>query len=353
MTNRKKLGILSFPTACNHGAYLQVYALRNYLTSSGFNVDVINYRNKKHFVNEMRSMFIKKNIIAILSNLIRYVSYRKAQKRFSMQSMSFDVNKIKSQSYDVIIIGGDIVWEFESSFIGHDPIYYGHGLLSEKVISYAASAGNAKASDAPFYVKNGIELFSAIGVRDTESLKIAKVVKSDIEKTIVLDTTLIYDFEETENINNGKSYILVYAFTVTGSDITQLKEFAREHNLDIISVTFNNSHSWANKNLFSIDPLYFVSLVEHAKYVYTSTFHGLLFAIKYKKQVALRNNPTIQAKCSWLIERLALEGVLISEDREISSIYNDSNLYGDDFDDSFAALKAESISFLKRSIGGQ
>ena len=353
MKDKLRIGILSFPTACNHGAYLQVYALRSYLLNQNYNVEVINYRNKQHFLNEMRSMFIKKNVKLISFNIIRYLGFRRAQKRFDMDRMTFSHHHIRSDSYDVIIIGGDIVWEFKSPFIGHDPIYYGHGLSSQKVISYAASSGNAKVSDAPLYVKNGIELFSAIGVRDSESLKIAKVVKSDIEKTIVLDTTLIYDFEETENTNKGKSYILVYAFTVTDIDITQLKEFAREHDLDIISVTFNKSHSWASKNLFSIDPLYFVSLLEHAKYVYTSTFHGLLFAIKYKKQVALRNNSTIQAKCSWLIERLALEGVLISENREISSIYNDSNLYGGYFDESFAALKAESISFLNRSIGGQ
>lgn len=352
LKNKKRIGILSFPTACNHGAYLQVYALQKYLISEGYDVDVINYRNRRHFLSEMRSMFVKKNIISIFSNIVRYLGFRKAQKRFDMFPMTFNVNKIKSQQYDVVIIGGDIVWEYESVFIGHDPIYYGHGLSSKKIISYAASAGNAKAHQAPHYVKAGLKFFSAIGVRDSESLKISNIVHTAIEKKIVLDTTLIYDFNETEFENKKKGYILVYAFTVTDEDRAQLEDFAHAYNLDIFSVTFNKSYSWANKNFFNIDPLYFVSLVQHANYVYTSTFHGLLFSIKYKKQVALRNNPTIHTKCSWLIENLRLQNVVLSSDRNIAKIFSDSNLFDDSFDNSFACLREQSRSFLHRSIEG-
>jgi hypothetical protein len=352
LNNKKRIGILSFPTACNHGAYLQVYALQKYLISEGYHVDIINYRNRRHFLNEMRSMFLKKNIITIFSNIVRYLGFRKAQKRFNMRSMVFDVNKIKSEQYDVVIIGGDIVWDYESVFIGHDPIYYGHGLSSKKIISYAASAGKASAHLAPHYVKAGVELFSAIGVRDSESLKISNIGHETIEKKIVLDTTLIYDFDKTEFKNKKKGYILVYAFTVTEEDRAELEDFADANNLDIFSVTFNKGYSWANKNFFNIDPLHFVYLVEHANYIYTSTFHGLLFSIKYKKQVALRNNSTINTKCSWLIENLSLKNVVISSDRNISKIFSDKNLFDDSFDNSLTLLREQSRSFLHRSIEG-
>ena len=44
----KKIGILSFANVINHGAYLQVYALKNFLSNHGSIVEVINYRNKTH-----------------------------------------------------------------------------------------------------------------------------------------------------------------------------------------------------------------------------------------------------------------------------------------------------------------
>ena len=124
----------------------------------------------------------------------------------------------------------------------------------------------------------------------------------------------------------------------------------KKNNLDIFSVTFNKSHSWVSKNFTNIDPMHFVALFEHASYVFTSTFHGLLFAIKYKKQVALRNNLTIQAKCSWLIEQLNLKKAIISDIRSITKIYNDMNLFNDDFNDTLQKLKSESRSFLQESI---
>lgn len=350
MKDKLKIGILSFPTACNHGAYLQVYALRGYLLEQNYNVKVINYRNKKHFLNEMRSMFVKKNVQLILFNLIRYLGFRRAQKRFDMVGMSFSHQDIGSDSYDVIIVGGDIVWDFGSSFIGHDPIYYGHNLKSKKVIAYAASAGNSKVGDCPNYVKSGIKNFSGIGVRDSESYKIANVIDTKANKSIVLDTTLIYDFPLTSNINHSKKYILIYAFTVTEDDRFELISFAAANDLDILSITFNNSHSWATKNFSTIDPLDFVELVRNAAYVFTSTFHGLLFSIKYRKQVALRNNPTIASKCSWLIENLSLDSVVISKESSVSKIFNNDRLFPESFNDHFDSLVLQSTVFLNSNI---
>ena len=352
MKDKLKIGILSFPTACNHGAYLQVYALRGYLLEQNYNVEVINYRNKQHFLNEMRSMFIKKNVQLILFNIIRYLGFRKAQKRFDMNRMTFSHQRIGSENYDVIVVGGDIVWDFKSSFIGHDPIYYGHNLKSKKIISYAASAGNSRVKDCPSYVRSGVELFSGIGVRDSESYKIANVTATKAIKSIVLDTTLIYDFPVTTNIAYPKKYILIYAFTVTEEDCFELISFAAANDLDIVSITFNSSHPWATKNFSNIDPLDFVELVRSADYVFTSTFHGLLFSIKYRKQVALRNNPTIESKCSWLIENLSLDAVVISKESSVSEIFNNDKLFPDSFNEHFDSLIQQSTFFLNSNIEG-
>lgn len=350
MKKKLKIGILSFPSACNHGAYLQVYALMKYLEEKKNNVSIINYRNKSHYRNEIRSMFVKKDIFLVLLNIIRFRRFRKAQKRFNMGSIIFDHSLINSKDFDVIIIGGDIVWDYNSDFLGHDKIYYGHNLQSKKIITYAASSGNAMSNNFPEYVKTGLPLISSIGVRDSESLSISNLIETKANRKIVLDTTLLYDFPDTNNKKYKQKYILIYAFEITERDREQLLIYAKEHNLEILSITFNKGYKWVNKNFYDIDPLDFVDLIKNASYVFTSTFHGLLFSIKYKKQVALRNNDTIHKKCSWLINQLNLNNLIIKPDQSVEAIFNNDYLYPSNFDESLKILINDSKSFLNDSI---
>ena len=68
---KKKIGLLTFPTVTNHGGYLQAFATFNLLKENGYEVSVINYRNKRHLFNEFKALFIKKNILSeLLFNLI-------------------------------------------------------------------------------------------------------------------------------------------------------------------------------------------------------------------------------------------------------------------------------------------
>ena len=44
---KNKIGILTFQNAHNYGALIQAFALKNYLESNGYIVNVINYANKE------------------------------------------------------------------------------------------------------------------------------------------------------------------------------------------------------------------------------------------------------------------------------------------------------------------
>lgn len=345
---RKKIGILSFPSACNYGAFLQVYALQKYLLLKGYDVEVINYRNKNHYLNEMRAMFLKRNLSLIFFNLIRLLSFRLSQKSFSMSAMTFDINKVNTRKFDYIVIGGDIVWDFNTSFLGHDPVYFGHNLNADKLITYAASAGNAKADKAPYYVQDGLKNFSSLGVRDFETFKITE--SAECHKEIVLDTTLIYDFSFDERRVYSEDYILIYAFEITDKDKIQIINFAKDRNLKILSITFNENLKWVDKNYFYISPLNFLNLIKNASFIYTSTFHGLLLSLKYRKQVALRNNSTIKSKCSWLMNELNLNSIDLDHAADIDSIWTNPSLFSDKFELTFTKLVTKSREFLESSL---
>ena len=60
-----------------------------------------------------------------------------------------------------------------------------------------------------------------------------------------------------------------------------------------------------------LDPLEFLGYYSNASYVFTSTFHGILFAIKYNKKFAIRMNFTIERKANTILKELKLEGQII------------------------------------------
>lgn len=302
----KKIGILTFPTVVNHGAYLQVFALYNFLKNEGHIVEIINYRNSDHLKNEYKALFMKKNVGNISINLKRFFKFKSAQKRLGMRSMVTNVNKLNKTDYDIVIVGADIVWNYDTPFVGHDDIYFGSGLEDKFLISYAASMGNSDINKPiPTYVKEGVKQFSCISVRDENSSKILE--KIDTSSEIVLDPCLIFDYEkyEIKPKVNGK-YILVYAFEYTKKDIEEIKSFAKKNNLKIISVGFNVRYSWCDENIMVLDPLEYLGYYRHAEYVFTSTFHGTLFAIKYNKKFAVRMNFTIERKVNTILRELRL-----------------------------------------------
>lgn len=346
---KKKIGILSFATACNHGAFLQVYALQGYLISKGYDAEVLNYRNKHHYLNEMKAMFFKKDISLIFYNLARLYSFKKSHKLLNMGNLKFDITNIDTKKYDCIIVGGDIVWDFNNPYLGHDRAYFGHKIKSKNLITYAASAGTSKVNNISDYVKSGITKFNHLGVRDMETLKIAQT-NPNISSQIVLDTTLIYDFIIDDKRVYAEDYILIYAFEMTELDKSQIIEFASLESLKIVSITFNKNYKWADKNFYKIDPLRVLNLIKHASFIYTSTFHGLLLSIKYRKKLALRNNPTIVSKCSWLISSLEIESIDIDNSSNIKSIWGNKKIYTNRFEKVFSNLVEESKNYLNTSI---
>jgi hypothetical protein len=318
----KKIGLLSFPTAVNQGAYLQIYALKSKTEELGCEVRVLNYRNRTHYLNELKSLFVKKNPIEIYNNLKRFITFRKAQKRLGMRNLTFDVSKLKTNDLDVVSIGADIVWNYGTPFLGHDPIYFGNALESERVISYAPSMGDSEEQKLPLYVKANINNFSHRSARDNNTKSIVNSLGLDCE--LVLDPTLIIDWSkhEIETYKYNFKYLLVYAFTFTEEDVDALVKYARDKNLKIVSMCFNKKLKWCDINLMNIDPLEFLYIYKKAEFVFTSTFHGLLFSLKYKRQFLLRDNKTVHNKVVTLVSLLGLQNNVLDGDVTVSEIFD-------------------------------
>jgi len=317
-----KIGILTFHEGINHGGYFQAYGTFSFLKSRGYDVEIINYKNSQHFRNEYVTFLVTKDVVLLYKNIVKIFKFRKAHKKFKRTKFTTNCKKINTSVYDVIIVGSDIVWNYEWDFLGNDHIYFGECLESKKIISYAPSCGAVDLNnEVPKFVTQGLRKFKHISVRDENTFKMVKKA-IDVQSKIVLDPTFIYDFSENVDISEECPFILIYAYTLKDDEIKSVIDYAKKHNLKLISIGYSNS--WCDKNVIDIGPFEWLAYFKNATYILTSTFHGTIFSIKFEKKFAISNNDGIRTKIKTILKLIELDNRII-KDTNLHEIF-DSNI---------------------------
>lgn len=306
-----KIGILTFHDGINHGGFFQAYSTYSFLISKGYDVEIINYKNKIHWFFEYKNFLLTKNPFKLMSNLKKIISFKKAQRRMNLKPLCKNVNEIK-EHYDVVIVGSDIVWNYEWDFLGNDDVYFGNGINSKRWVSYAPSFGavDYETTEIPKYVINGLKNFSHISVRDSNSQNIVKKA-SGRNASLVLDPTFLLDTNGMENeIKINDKFLLIYAYMKSDKDIKYIKQFAKERGLKIIAIGYKIVE--ADYNFAAVGPFEWIAYFKKADFVVTSTFHGTLYSIKYKKEFVTIANINILNKTKTILKNLGLENRLVN-----------------------------------------
>lgn len=298
----KKIGILTFHRAINYGAVLQAWALFKRIKDELYEVSIIDYRPnsieltykpfsfKKLFENNS----LKSQLLYLLDRIFKYrmICVRnQAFINFRNENLKIEgINKI--QDFDVLISGSDQVWN-PNLTKGLDKFYYLNIPAKEgvKKISYGASSELAYFEELikkqkAFLVKN-LNSFNAISVRE---VALSDALSKHIEKKIdvVLDPTLLLSAEDYEEIISKplekNPYILVYQVVDKGETMKIAKKIAKERKLKIIFLNSKYRFYKRTTNLKgSIGPSEFLSLFKNASYIVTTSFHGTIFSIIFKK----------------------------------------------------------------------
>jgi len=315
-----KIGILTFHKSINHGAFFQAYTTYSFLKTKGYDVEIINYINKNFWFNDYKAFLWTKKPTLLYKNIIKIFKFKKSYTKFKLSKFTKNTEKLDTLKYDVIIVGSDIVWNYEWIFLGNDPIYFGEGIEAKKLISYAPSCGAVNIDNPiPDFVKKGLTKFAHISVRDEHTLKIVQKAIGVIPK-IVLDPTFIYDTRgEEPEIKEEKQYVLVYAFSLREKEIQSTIKYAKENNCKLISVGYSNP--WCDKNYIDIGPFEWLSYFKNAKYILTSTFHGTIFSINYEKNFVTSNNAGIETKIKTILETIGLGGRVI-ENQSVEELFD-------------------------------
>ena len=323
-----RIGILThYHHSLNYGGMLQAYALVKYLQQQGFQAEQICYTiSSEPFLSPQKPAQTKQlephngKLIKLFRRMYRAARYRLVYKRCEQyyekykktmipkrarKFAEFEDGVLHSQtecnpdtvlemvkSYDFLITGSDQVWNFawfNPAFFLDFPEYRG------KKIAYAASAGKSEFCEQEAeYLKGTLASFNAVSVREADLVDVLDhLIETDtVEQTV--DPTLLLSTEDWDEIASPRliqeKYLFCY-YLHNDENLRKLSEkFAKEHHLKLAvipfpGIEFNLADVRFGKYRFDeADPSDFISLIKHAEYVFTDSFHATVFSLLYGKQ---------------------------------------------------------------------
>lgn len=350
-----KIGIVTYHRSHNYGALLQAIALRKVLEDMGHQVTYIdywpNYQQHRYvlfswkwMVKTQRGILGK---IRYVRNCIRNCKYRRRRIKVFNAFISDYIQPYLSScsdSYDIIIHGSDQIWRKQPEINRYDPFYFGkYDINTIKRITYAASMGFLPENDKDREVlKENISYLNAISVRERNLAELVSklgysMVRQDLDPTLLMTSVHWMELFKISNCNNP--YIFYYKLKDT-FDINKVNAFAKKHDWQIKIISGKDKHGKIVDNIE--DPKSFLELLSNSSYVFTSSFHGLAFALLFHKPFYASFNKIDRAYS--LLSSLGLLNRLIPPQGDIplESIPIDYNLVDKKLD----LMRNESLTFL-------
>ncbi|MDD2391371.1 MAG: polysaccharide pyruvyl transferase family protein [Bacilli bacterium] len=336
----KKIGIITFHCADNLGAVLQVYALQKKINKLGLESEVIDFKplellypyglknlkdvKKRGFIKTIKSI-----VVLIIRRKVKnkrdvFKKFREKYLVISKQTYyeSEDLNANPPQ-YDYYITGSDQVWNpdfFEK--IGKS-YFLDFASPSSTKISYAASITKKMDDSFNDVFKKNIDRFDFISIRESEHVRFLKNL-TEKPITVALDPTLLLD-KEDYNVLLSKSkikekYILVYDLEYNEELVKLANKISEEKGYKIVSYSDHKNYENRIKTFRYEGPSEFISYLENAEFVLTTSFHGVAFSVIFKKPFYTIPHKTRGTRMIDLLNSIGLEDRIVYNFDDLESI---------------------------------
>lgn len=356
-----KLGLITIHTAFNYGAMLQAYALQTAISKLGYEVHIIDF-----YPLEMEKTNFKRKFNTDPKQILQYFyaklnpNVKKKIKRFDefrgqmkLTKRYFKLNELylNPPVFDTYIVGSDQTWNLENGFDSSKFLEFAKTNLK---ISYAASFGTTRIRNEYFgELKRYLTDFFAISVRESDGVNIIKEATGLVSKQ-VLDPTFLLNSNEWDLISSPPKikddYILCYGFDASDKSKSMIDSIKKRLGLQVIAISISMSIPFRVDNFIQeAGPKEFLGLIKHAKYVCTSSYHGMAFAINYRKSFIATIHPTRNSRMESMLSVFGLENRQINNPEDILKM-TDEDLFidyskietniNDAIEDSFSWLKS-------------
>ena len=364
----KKVGIITFHQAHNYGAFLQVYALQNQVEKLGYNVQIINYRNK-NIAKPYKLIKFSKNPFKFMKNIYESIKfYKKNKKRIRIFNEYINkelkltrkfknLKELKKKCNDLncYITGSDQVWNYE--IVGELSDAYTLNFGDENVnrISYAASIGNSKIEDKyKKQFKDKLNIINYISVREEDAKReLEKIINKPIE--VVLDPTLLLTKDDWDNIINERNsckekYILAYVVKQNEEYNKIVNYLSEQTGLKVVHFERENSYKNELKSAYTEGPFEFVNLIKNAEYIITTSFHATVFSILYHKKFFVIPHINTGSRIINLLNKVNLNDRILYKFDDFKKINFNTKSNYKLVDDKLEEERKKSIKFLKEAL---
>lgn len=332
----------------NYGQVLQRYALQRTLKNFADVVEVLHHQRRKNFlpyVFEFERSEVRN------AREIAFKSVRQSKiKEFSDVNICtrFDLPYLEelADEYDFFIVGSDQVWNpekyFQYRFLEFAP--------PEKRIAYAASFGVEELpTDIKDYYREKISEMAHVSVREKNACDFVEEFTGK-RPLQILDPVFLLTADEWRKFEKrpiwlnektyGRGYLLTYFFKGTPSK--QSKEFADKLNLPMINLLDLNKFDYYATSIEE-----FLYLMAHATLICTQSFHGIAFAIIFKRPFAV--NKIISSGFSRIKSLLELFNFSdrLTDDLQLNDLLNMDFSHCDEI---ILAERNKSFKFLSESL---
>ena len=319
-----RVALITFHNPVNYGAVLQCYAMCQVLQGLGHEVQVLDY----HRPSPPPGRISSKSWVHVPRAVLRRVrSFVKGLRKSEIQTVFADFLAselpISSARYvgveslrlnppdaDAYLCGSDQIWN-DRFWYGFDEAYFlRFGEEQVRRIAYAPGVpGDDYKNGTPEHLCKLILGLDSVSAREVIGQKLIKQA-ANLDVPIVADPTILFgDFEDLlRPVKGPDKYILTYLLPTkddTGcSPDLIVDEVASASGLPVVSASLSGEGG-------GYSPFQWLWLIRHSECFVTNSYHGLIFALLFKRQVFVLprdGKPEGQdARMLYLLERYGLQ----------------------------------------------
>ncbi len=316
----RKIGVLTFHRCINYGSYWQARCLIEGLRTRGHDAVLLDHDSHRVKLAEWESAL--QPVLPSVVPASDYSLYRRKIRKFVRALSSLPLSRrfsledsTEMEEFDVVLVGGDEVWNLSHPWYGGYPLFFGDGVRARRLVSYAASFGSYSASKGlePWWADR-LRRFQAIAVRDENSRRLIEA-SLGFAPELVLDPCLQFanggNPRRRRGTESRRPFVALYGHNFSDWFSRHVRRWAKAGGCSLVSVGYRND--WADEQWLTAGPHDFVRFMARAEAVATNFFHGCVFALREKKPFVCELSPYRSNKIRDLVTLIGGEKHLVSK----------------------------------------
>lgn len=289
---------------------------------------------------------------AILKNADKFDRFYQNRFRRTKQMYTSDnfCSILQSELLDGFICGSDTIFCIDE-FQGFDDGYYAeYPCMKNCSVAYAASFGDSHFVPETYDIlKERLKNFKAIGLREGEMLAYVRA-HTTVPVQRVLDPTLLLTAADYASITaprlEKRPYLLLYARRYNPAMSDYAERLAQEQGWEIIEISLRAVNAEKHRMFYEAGVEEFLSLVKHAEFVVTNSYHGIIFSLQFQREFRAFSREQCDTKISELLDLLSLSTRLARSEE----LLQDSSIPYQAVNQKIQVYRLRSLQFLKDEL---